>query len=58
MQKIAIALSDAFLLASAKLEQAIPLFRKIEKEMKSCVNTLKRDFNIIFLSDLKLENMK
>ncbi len=46
-----LALSDCYLLATAKLHNAPALFRHIEREMESCVDVLRREIRIYFLSE-------
>ena len=49
--KYRLALSDCYVLASAKLFKAKPVFRKKEKEMLKHINRLRRLYGVIFLDD-------
>mgnify|MGYP000150217510 CR=1 FL=1 len=46
-----LALSDCYLLATAKLHNSPALFRHVEREMEGCVDELRREVQIYFLSE-------
>lgn len=49
--KYYLALSDCYVLASAKLLKAKPIFRKKEKEMLKHIDKLKKIYEVVFLDD-------
>jgi predicted nucleic acid-binding protein len=50
-KKLHIALSDCYVIASAEAIGAIPVFKKIEREMKPVINNL-RKLNVKFLDEI------
>jgi len=48
--KYGIALSDSYLLALSHTQKALPVFCKVEKEMKEVLKSLRQEFNVGFLS--------
>ena len=50
-----ISLSDSFLLAAARHENAVAVFRKIEKEMEPYIADLRENFEIVFLSEIRIK---
>lgn len=47
-----VSLADSFVIATAKILKANPLFKKVEKELKPILDELKREYGLIILKDL------
>ncbi|MCE4607221.1 MAG: PIN domain-containing protein [Desulfurococcales archaeon] len=53
MKALRLPLSDCYVIASAETINALPLFKKVEKEMKPVLNSIKK-LKVLFLDEMKL----
>lgn len=50
-QKLKIALTDCYVLAVSKIENAKAVFRRREREIKGVIDIIENNYNILFLED-------